>query len=153
MGGHLPNPTYKEVCAGSTGHVEVVQVTFDPAAISYREILEIFFSIHDPTTVDRQGNDVGSQYRSAIFYHSPDQERTATQLMEELKQENTFEAPVVTEVRPAEAFYIAENYHQEYFQNNPHQPYCMFVVAPKVMKFRDKFAARSRALRAERGGA
>jgi peptide-methionine (S)-S-oxide reductase len=152
MGGALPSPTYEQVCSGATGHIEVVQVRFDPEKISYREILEVFFTIHDPTTRDRQGNDVGSQYRSVVFYHSEEQKRTAQELILELQRENVFGAPVVTEVRAAEPFYVAEDYHQEYYRSNSNQPYCRFVVAPKLMKFREKFASRSRALRAESSG-
>src|SRR5579884_2032456 len=142
MGGTTPNPTYKEVCSGTTGYVEVVQLTFDPNVISYRDILEIFFAIHDPTTLDRQGNDVGTQYRSVIFYHSDEQRRTAEQAIADLTNEHAFPAPIVTGVQPVTAFYRAEDYHQEYFQNNPNQPYCMFVVSPKVQKFRKKFSER-----------
>jgi peptide-methionine (S)-S-oxide reductase len=144
MGGMLPDPDYRSVCTGRTGHIEVVQVTFDPAVTSYREILEVFFAIHDPTSMDRQGNDVGSQYRSAIFYHSDAQQATAKELIAELNQEDVYGLPVVTEVRRAETFYLAEDYHQEYFRNNPQQPYCSFVVSPKVKKFREKFTARLR---------
>src|SRR5437764_600377 len=125
MGGVLPNPDYRSVCTGSTGHVEVVQVTFDPAVTSYREILEVFFAIHDPTSMDRQGNDSGTQYRSAIFTHSDEQRRIAQEIIAELDGE--LSRPIVTEVRPAEKFYVAEDYHQEYFRNNPSQPYCAYV--------------------------
>jgi peptide-methionine (S)-S-oxide reductase len=142
MGGQKPNPTYKEVCGGRTGHVEVIQLTFDPAVTSFEEILEVFFTIHDPTTRDRQGNDVGSQYRSAIFYHSPEQKSTAERVIGEMNARKIWDGPIVTEVRPAETFYMAEDYHQEYFQNNPEQPYCSFVVSPKVRKFRQKFSAK-----------
>jgi peptide-methionine (S)-S-oxide reductase len=144
MGGHVPNPDYRSVCTGTTGHVEVVQITFDPAMASYRDILEVFFAIHDPTSMDRQGNDAGPQYRSVIFYHSEDQRRTAEQLIAEYTRENHFGSPIVTELRPADKFYVAEDYHQEYFRNNPRQPYCTFVVSPKVRKFREKFAAKLR---------
>src|SRR5262252_4141612 len=144
MGGKLPNPDYRSVCGGDTGHVEVVQVTFDPAVTSFREILEVFFAIHDPTSMDRQGNDSGPQYRSAIFYHSEEQRRIAEEIVAELEREDVHSRPIVTEVRPAEAFYIAEDYHQEYFRNNPQQPYCSFVIAPKVRKFRETFAAKMR---------
>jgi len=144
MGGHLENPTYEQVCAGHTGHAEVVQITFDPGLTSYREILSVFFSIHDPTTRDRQGNDVGTQYRSAIFYHDDAQRAAAEDLIRELTAEEAFPAPIVTKVEPAEAFYKAEAYHQNYFRNHPQQPYCAFVVAPKVKKFREKYAARLR---------
>ena len=144
MGGGVANPTYRAVCTGATGHIEVVQVTFDPAVTTYREILEVFFAIHDPTTRDRQGNDVGSQYRSAIFYHSDTQRQTAEEMIRELESERVWPHPIVTDVRPAETFYVAEDYHQEYFRNNPNQPYCAFVVAPKVAKFREKFAKKMR---------
>lgn len=140
--GHTADPTYREVCEGDTGHAEVVRVTFDPGAISFREILEVFFAIHDPTTLNRQGNDVGTQYRSAVFYHSPAQRASAVQLIAELTAGNAFGAPIVTEVAPAQTFYVAEDYHQEYFIRNGEQPYCQFVVAPKVAKFRQKFAHR-----------
>jgi peptide-methionine (S)-S-oxide reductase len=142
MGGHTLNPTYKDICNGDTGHAEVVQVTFDPAVISYRELLEIFFTLHDPTQLNRQGNDVGTQYRSAIFWHTPEQKAEAEAVMAELTAANQFDAPIVTEVTEAETFYPAEDYHQGYFDQNPHQPYCQFVVAPKVAKARAKFAAR-----------
>jgi peptide-methionine (S)-S-oxide reductase len=142
MGGHVDNPTYKAVCTGSTGHVEVVQVTFDPSVAAFREILEVFFAIHDPTTRDRQGNDSGPQYQSAIFYHSPEQKAVAEEVIREIDAEKIWSNPVVTEVRPAEKFYVAEDYHQEYFANNPNQGYCAYIVAPKVKKFRDKFKAK-----------
>ena len=133
MGGRSSAPTYKEVCSGTSGHVEVVQVTFDPQVISFREILEIFFVIHDSTTLNRQGNDIGTQYRSVIFYHSPEQQATAKSIVE---------APMVTAIEPAQTFWKAEEYHQDYLANNPHQPYCAFVVEPKVQKFRKTFEAR-----------
>ncbi|HWE50236.1 MAG TPA: peptide-methionine (S)-S-oxide reductase MsrA [Bryobacteraceae bacterium] len=142
MGGPKPNPSYEEVCSGRTGHVEVVQVTFDPAVISFREILEIFFTTHDPTTLNRQGNDVGTQYRSVIFYHSPEQRSVSEGLISELNGQKAFSDPIVTALEPAQPFYAAEDYHQEYFLNNPNQPYCAYVVAPKVQKFRKKYAAR-----------
>ena len=138
-GGHVSNPTYQQVCTGATGHAEVVQITFDPDVISFREILEVFFAIHDPTTLNRQGADVGTQYRSAIFYHSQEQKEVAEKLIEELNAENIWDAPIVTEVVPFKEFYVAEDYHQEYFVKNPSQPYCRAVVAPKVAKFRQKF--------------
>lgn len=144
MGGRVENPTYEQVCTGRTGHVEVVQVTFDPDVTSYGEILKVFFAIHDPTTPDRQGNDVGPQYRSAIFYHDERQRAAAEEAIRELNAEKVFPAPVITAVEPAAAFYKAEEYHQEYFRNHPNQPYCAFVVAPKVKKFREKFATRLR---------
>jgi peptide-methionine (S)-S-oxide reductase len=138
MGGHVENPSYKDVCTGRSGHVEVVQVTFDPDVASLRDVLEVFFAIHDPTSMDRQGNDVGSQYRSVVFYHSDRQRDVAEEMIRELGSD------IVTEVRPATTFYIAEDYHQEYFENNPNQPYCSYVVAPKVAKFRQKFAEKLR---------
>jgi peptide-methionine (S)-S-oxide reductase len=142
MGGRNPNPTYQEVCSGTTGHVEVVEVSFDPALIAYRDILEIFFATHDPTTLNRQGNDSGTQYRSVIFYHSPDQREIAEELIRELTAERAFSGAIVTAVEPAAVFYPAEDYHQQYFANHPNQPYCAFVVAPKVQKFRKKFTKR-----------
>jgi len=142
MGGASANPTYKQVCSGNTGHVEVVQVTFDPAVITLRDILEIFFVIHDPTTLNSQGNDHGTQYRSVIFYHSAEQRAVAEEIVAELTRENAYGRPIVTALEPATAFYKAEDYHQDYFTKNPDQPYCSYVVAPKVQKFRTKFAAR-----------
>lgn len=142
MGGRTSNPTYEAVCSGDTGHAEVVRVTFDPSRLSFREVLEVLFSIHDPTTLNRQGNDVGTQYRSAIFYHSAEQQQTAKDFIQELEAERVFDDPIVTELVPAETFYEAEAYHQEYFARNPRQGYCMAVVAPKLAKFRKKFAAR-----------
>ncbi len=141
-GGQVPNPSYELVCTGRTGHAEVVQITFDPNQISFREILEVFFSIHDPTTLNRQGADVGTQYRSAIFYHTPEQKEIAEQVIHELEVSSEWKNPIVTEVKPFSEFYPAEDYHQEYFANNPYQPYCQIVVAPKVDKFRKKFAER-----------
>ena len=137
-GGHVAHPTYEQVCDGTTGHTEVVRVEFDPAVVSYREILEIFFTIHDPTTPNRQGNDVGTQYRSAIFYHSPEQEETARQVIACMA--NVWDAPIVTELNPVQAYYEAEDYHQNYFRQHPLQGYCAFVVAPKLAKFRNVFA-------------
>lgn len=145
MGGHVDNPTYKQVCGGDTGHVEVVQVTFDPAKTSFRELLEVFFSVHDPTTLNRQGNDIGVQYRSVIFYTSEEQYREARKYIDELTQSHTWPAPIVTSLEPATQFYIAEDYHQEYFANNSSQPYCQMVVAPKVQKFQKKFAEKLKA--------
>ncbi len=142
MGGSVPDPDYEQVCGGDTGHAEVVQITFDPAVLSFRDLLEVFFAIHDPTTLNRQGNDVGTQYRSAIFCHSPEQERVAREVIAALERERVFDRPIVTEVAPAETFWPAEEYHQEYFARNPHQPYCMFVVSPKVAKFRKLFAGK-----------
>ena len=141
-GGKTVAPTYKQICNGDTGHAEVVRVTFDPKVISLREILEVFFTIHDPTTLNRQGNDAGTQYRSVIYYHTPEQKSTAARLIAELTAEKTFRDPIVTEVTPAPVFYVAEDYHQEYFANNENQPYCQYVVAPKLAKFRQKFADR-----------
>lgn len=143
-GGDVAHPSYEEVCRGGTGHAEVVQVTFDPLEIGYREILEIFFAIHDPTTLNRQGADVGTQYRSVIFTHSPEQATVAKDVMAALDAEGVWDAPLVTEVTPLDAFYPAEAYHQEYFRNHPNQPYCQVVVAPKVAKFRQRFAHRLR---------
>jgi peptide-methionine (S)-S-oxide reductase len=141
-GGELANPTYQQVCADTTGHAEVVQVTFDPGVISFREILEIFFGIHDPTTLNRQGADVGSQYRSAIFYHSPQQKQVAEQLIGELNTAQIWAKPIVTQVVPITTFYKAEDYHQGYFRANPAQAYCNAVINPKVVKFRKQFASR-----------
>jgi peptide-methionine (S)-S-oxide reductase len=151
MGGRQPNPTYRDVCTGRTGHAEVVQITFDPDVTSFRDILEVFFAIHDPTTRDRQGNDVGTQYRSAIFYHSEEQRATAEQMIRDLQRGGTFAGPIVTELQPAATFYKAEDYHQEYFAHNPKQPYCAYTVAPKVQKFRAKFAKRMKAARKTAG--
>ena len=142
MGGSVKNPSYREVCSGSTGHAEVVQVTFDPSVTSFREILDVFFAIHDPTTLNRQGNDIGTQYRSAIFYHAPEQKAAAEAAIGELAAKKIWKDRIVTEITPATQFYPAEDYHQEYFRNNSYQPYCQFVVAPKVEKFRSKFGAK-----------
>jgi peptide-methionine (S)-S-oxide reductase len=142
MGGKTENPTYRQVCSGTTGHVEVVRVTFDPGELSYRDLLEVFFTIHDPTTLNRQGNDVGTQYRSVIFYTSEEQHRTAEQVIAALNASRHWPGPIVTTVEPAKNFFIAEDYHQEYYANNANQPYCQFVVAPKVKKFQQKFAAK-----------
>jgi peptide-methionine (S)-S-oxide reductase len=141
-GGKVENPTYQQVCGGDSGHAEVVRVTFDPRTVSFREILEVFFAIHDPTTLNRQGNDAGTQYRSAIFYHTPEQQAAAKQVIAALTAGKAFHDPIVTEVAPAQTFYIAEDSHQEYFANNGYQPYCQMVVAPKVAKFRKHFAAK-----------
>lgn len=138
-GGHVKNPSYKEVCAETTGHAEVVQITFDPEVVSFTEILEVFFVTHDPTTLNRQGNDVGTQYRSAIFYHSEGQKQTATQIISQLEKEKVYKNPIVTEVTAFDEFYIAEDYHINYFARNKNQPYCQFVVAPKVEKFKKVF--------------
>jgi peptide-methionine (S)-S-oxide reductase len=139
MGGKTVNPSYEEVCSGETGHAEVAQLTFDPKQVSFREILEVFFVIHDPTTLNRQGNDVGTQYRSAIFYHSAEQKAAAEQVIANMGAAKIYEDPIVTEVVPASKFYVAEDYHQEYFRRNAAQPYCAFVVRPKVAKFRKHF--------------
>ena len=136
-GGHVDNPTYREVCSGLTGHAEVINITFDPAVISFKEILEVFFTVHDPTTLNRQGADTGTQYRSAIFYHSPEQKTVA----EEVKQsmQAIWDDPIVTEITEFDKFYKAEDYHQNYFKDNPNQPYCSIVIAPKVRKFRQHY--------------
>jgi peptide-methionine (S)-S-oxide reductase len=139
MGGQSSNPTYEQVCGGRTGHAEVVRITFHPAQVSFKELLEVFFVIHDPTTLNQQGNDVGTQYRSAIFYHTPQQKMEAEQVMARLSAAKLWKKEIVTELAPASAFYAAEGYHQEYFERNPYQPYCQFVVAPKVAKFRKQF--------------
>ncbi len=139
MGGRTANPSYEDVCSGDTGHAEVVQLTFDPKSVSFKEILEVFFVIHDPTTPNRQGNDVGTQYRSAIFYHSAAQKAAAEQVIADIGTGKIYDDPIVTEVVPASKFYVAEDYHQEYFRRNPAQPYCAFVVRPKVAKFRKHF--------------
>lgn len=141
-GGHAPDPDYQQVCSGDTGHAEVVRLTFDPARIGYRDILEVFFAIHDPTTPNRQGNDVGTQYRSAIFTHSPQQQAEAGAMLDEFAADKRFGAAVVTELAPAGKFYPAEDCHRRYFLNNAQQPYCRFVIAPKLALFREKFGAR-----------
>ena len=138
-GGHVKNPTYNEVCTGNTGHAEVVQITFDPDIVSFSEILEVFFVTHDPTSLNRQGNDVGTQYRSAIFYHSEKQKQTALEIIKELEKEKAYNKPIVTEVTAFDIFYIAEDYHINYFARNKNQPYCQYVVAPKVEKFKKVF--------------
>jgi peptide-methionine (S)-S-oxide reductase len=139
-GGRVANPSYEQVCSGRTGHAEVVQITFDPEQISYADLLRVFFSIHDPTTLNRQGADVGTQYRSIILYHSPEQKETAEAVMRELVDQGIWTDPIVTELVPFDTFYEAEGYHQEYFANNPRQPYCNIVIAPKVAKFRKHYA-------------
>jgi peptide-methionine (S)-S-oxide reductase len=141
-GGHKENPTYQEVCSESTGHAEVVQVTFDPQVISYADILRVFFSVHDPTQLNRQGNDIGTSYRSAIFYHSDEQKRAAAEVIAEVARAGIYDKPIVTQVTAFDKFWPAEDYHQEYFANNPNQPYCAAVVAPKVAKFRKQFVDR-----------
>lgn len=140
-GGHDPRPDYRRVCAGTTGHAEVVQVRFDPAQISYRQLLEVFFALHDPTTLNRQGNDVGTQYRSVIFWHSAAQQQAAETLIQELESERVWSAPIVTQRLPAPVFHVAEDYHQTYFDQNGGQAYCQYVVAPKVEKLRKVFRA------------
>jgi peptide-methionine (S)-S-oxide reductase len=144
-GGHVANPTYYQVCDGTTGHAEVVQITFDPREVSFRELLEVFFTIHDPTTLNRQGADVGTQYRSAIFYHTPEQRETAEAVIAEITSARVWDSPIVTEVVPFTEFYPAEDYHQNYFEKNPYQPYCRAVVAPKVSKFRKQFLEKLKA--------
>ena len=141
-GGHKANPTYREVCSETTGHAEVVQIKFDPSVISFKEILQVFFSVHDPTTLNRQGNDLGTSYRSAVFYHDEEQRQIAEEVIKEVEAEGVYDNPIVTEVTAFDKFYPAEDYHQEYFANNPNQPYCAAVVAPKVTKFRSKFLDR-----------
>jgi peptide-methionine (S)-S-oxide reductase len=143
-GGTVPEPSYEQVCTGTTGHAEVVQVTFDPTVLSYRDLLDVFFATHDPTTRNRQGADVGTQYRSAIFYHTPEQQQAAEARIAELIAAQIWDAPIVTEVVPLRAFYPAEDYHQGYFRDNPGQGYCQAVVAPKVAKFRKQFAGKLR---------
>ena len=142
IGGHLERPTYEAVCGGRTGHAEAVRITFDSEIVTYRELVEVFFVIHDPTTLNRQGHDVGTQYRSAIFYHSPEQKRIAEEVIASLTKEQVYQNSIVTELVPATTWYEAESYHQEYFAKNPFQGYCTAVVGPKVMKFRKHFAAR-----------
>jgi peptide-methionine (S)-S-oxide reductase len=141
-GGTSVNPTYQEVCTNTTGHAEAIQLTFDPGKISYREILEIFFSVHDPTTLNRQGEDVGTQYRSAIFYHNERQRATAEALIRELNEANLWDKPIVTQVAPLDKFYPAEDYHREYFSRHPEQSYCQVVISPKVNKFRKRWTKR-----------
>ena len=138
-GGQVSNPSYKQVCSGMTGHAEVVQITFDPSLITFKDLLKVFFTIHDPTTLNRQGADVGSQYRSAIFYHDEEQKQVAEEVIREISQAGIWDNSIVTEVTEFDKFYAAEDYHQEYFSNNPYQPYCMAVIAPKVLKFRKHF--------------
>jgi len=138
-GGRVAEPTYEQVCSGATGHAEVVQLTYDPAAVSFRELLEVFFTIHDPTTLNRQGADIGTQYRSAVYYHTPEQKEEAERVITEMTVNGVWPSPIVTEVAPLEVFYPAEDYHQDYFERNPYQGYCRMVVAPKVSKFRKQF--------------
>ena len=144
MGGHVENPTYEQVCGGQTGHAEVTQITFDPSVTSFRDLLKVFFTIHDPTTLNRQGNDVGTQYRSAVFYHSDEQRKTAEALIAELRSEKVWDDPIVTEVAAATCFYRAEGYHQDYYRRNSSQPYCMFGVRPQLQTVRSKFAEKMR---------
>ncbi len=138
-GGNVPNPTYEQVCTDSTGHAEVAQVTYDPAEVSYRELLEVFFSTHDPTTLNRQGGDEGTQYRSVVFYRTPEQKREAEGMVKELTDEKVFRSPIVTEIAPLKAFYPAEDYHRDYYRRNPSKPYCQVVISPKLAKFRAHF--------------
>jgi len=145
MGGHVDKPTYHQVCEGDTGHVEVVRVTFDPDLISYRELLDVFFSVHDPTTLNQQGNDVGEQYRSVIFYADEEQQRIAEDVIAEMTAAKVFREPIVTAVEPASKFFVAEGYHQNYYNENSRQPYCMFVISPKIAKLEKKFAEKLRA--------
>ena len=142
MGGRSADPNYEEICTGQSGHAEVIQVKFDAATISLREVLEVFFAVHNPTTLNRQGNDVGTQYRSAIFYHTPEQKQIAEQVIQSVGGGKVWDDPIVTEVVPAATFYPAEEYHQEFFKRNPHQGYCMAVVSPKLSKFRENFSSR-----------
>lgn len=141
-GGHLPHPAYHEVTSGRTGHAEAVQITFDSNLVSFRELLEVFFTIHDPTTLNRQGADIGTQYRSAVFYHSDEQKLITEQIIAELEGQEIWKNPIVTQVVPLEAFYPAEEYHQEYYNNNQYQPYCQVIIAPKLAKFRKQFTSR-----------
>lgn len=141
-GGHKDSPTYQEVCTGTTGHAEVIQIEFDPAEIDFSDILRVLFTVHDPTTLNRQGGDIGTQYRSSIFFHSDEQKRAAEAVIREIDEAGVYERPIVTEVVPFEKFWPAEDYHQEYFVNNPNQPYCSAVIAPKVAKFRKMYAER-----------
>ena len=141
-GGRTANPTYRDVCSGMTGHAEVVQVTFDPSVLSFRDLLRVFFTVHDPTTADRQGADIGTQYRSIILYHSDEQRETAKQVIDELNREKVWDDPIVTQLVPFTTFYSAEKYHQDYYSQNPSQPYCQIVIAPKVAKFRKAYLER-----------
>jgi peptide-methionine (S)-S-oxide reductase len=144
-GGTVRNPSYEAVCTGRTGHAEVIQVKFDPGVVSFHDILNVFFTIHDPTTLNRQGNDVGTQYRSAIYYHSPEQKAVAEQTIAELNDLHVWNAPIVTEVTPIDTFYAAEDYHQEYFAKHPNQGYCQIIIAPKVAKFRKHYLEQLKA--------
>ncbi|MBZ0302940.1 MAG: peptide-methionine (S)-S-oxide reductase MsrA [Anaerolineae bacterium] len=144
-GGQVANPSYKQVCNGTTGHAEVVQITYNPEVVSYRDLLNVFFTIHDPTTLNRQGNDVGTQYRSAIYTHTPEQKQIAQQAIRDLQAEGVWDHPIVTEVTPLDVFYPAEDYHQNYYADNPYQGYCRVVIAPKVAKFRQKYIEQLKA--------
>jgi peptide-methionine (S)-S-oxide reductase len=144
-GGQMPNPNYAAVCSGTTGHAEVLQITFDPSAITFRDVLDVFFTIHDPTTLNQQGGDVGTQYRSAIFFHSPEQRRVAEEVVRELDAAKVWDDPIVTEIVPFTVFYAAENYHQEYYRRNANQPYCRAVIAPKLAKLRSKYLEKLKA--------
>lgn len=141
-GGSVDNPSYQQICTGRTGHAEVVQISFDPAELNYYDLLDVFFTIHDPTTLNRQGGDVGTQYRSVIFFHSEEQRQTAERIINEATDARRFSDPIVTELAPAEKLYVAEDYHQEYYRNNRYQPYCRMVIDPKVAKFRKKYGDR-----------
>lgn len=141
-GGHVPNPTYRQVTSGTTGHAEVVQMTYDPREVSYRDLLGVFFTIHDPTTLNRQGADIGTQYRSAIFYHSQEQKEIAEEVIREMEAAGVWDDPIVTQLAPLDVFYKAEDYHQEYYRNNRYQPYCQVVIRPKVAKFRKQYMDR-----------
>lgn len=144
-GGHVVNPSYQAVCSGTTGHAEVVQITYNPDIVTYKDLLDVFFTIHDPTTLNRQGNDVGTQYRSAIYYHTPEQKQIAEQTIRDVTAEGVWDNPIVTEVEPLDVFYPAEDYHQNYYVDNPNQGYCRVVIAPKVAKFRQKYLAKLKA--------
>ena len=144
-GGHAPNPSYDQVCTGTTGHAEVVQITYDPQQIGYRDLLDVFFTIHDPTTLNRQGADTGTQYRSAIFYHDAEQKRIAEETIAQLEEKQTWDDPIVTQVVPLEKFYAAEDYHRDYYERNPAQGYCRIVIAPKVAKARQHFLEKLKA--------
>jgi len=143
-GGETPNPTYEQICTGRTGHAEVINIVFDPDVISYRDLLEVFFAVHDPTTLNRQGADVGTQYRSAIFYNTPEQKETAERVIADLNQEGIWDDPIVTELAPLEDFYEAEDYHRDYFERNPNQPYCRVTITPKLSKLRERFSHKLR---------
>lgn len=138
-GGNIKNPTYEQICTGDTGHAETIQISFDPSVISYNDLLKVFFLTHDPTTLNRQGNDIGSQYRSAIFYHNDTQKQIAEKVKEEIEKEKVYQNPIVTEIKPFTNFYEAENYHKNYYEKNPDKPYCQFVINPKLQKFRKEF--------------